>query len=183
MLISREKIKKEFERLPLGEHFCCIYKNKEEQLEVVIPYIVIGLESNEKCIYIVDENTKEEISAAFAKLGIDIAKYIRSGQFEFFTKEDAYLKEGYFDPDKMIQLLKEAEKKAIGAGYSGLRVTGEMTWVFTKLPGVDRLMEYEAKLNYFFPESRSTAICQYNETKFKPEVLLDVIYAHPKVII
>lgn len=58
-----------------------------------------------------------------------------------------------------------------------------MTWVFTKLPGVEKLIEYEAKLNYFFPESKSIAICQYNENKFKPEVLIDVIRVHPKVII
>jgi len=58
---------------------------------------------------------------------------------------------------------------------------GEMTWVLTKLPGIEKLMDYEAKLNYFFPGSRSKAICQYNETKFNPDILLDVIYSHPVV--
>ncbi len=180
---STQEIKKELEGIGIGDHLCCIYKSKEEQLSIVIPFMSIGLGRNEKCIYIIDENSERDIIQAFQQAGIDIDKYIASRQFEFFTKEDAYLKGGYFDPDKMLDLLKHADQNAIKSGYAGLRVTGEMTWVFTKLPGVDGLIEYEARLNYFFPQSKSLALCQYNQNRFGPEVLLEVIHTHPKVVI
>lgn len=176
-------LRKEFENLGLGEHLCCIYNNSEERFSVVAPFMAIGFERNEKCIYIVDESTQEEVVLALKRSSIDIDRCLRQNQCQFLTKEDAYLKDGYFDPDRMIEMLRAAEKQALKEGYGGLRVTGEMTWVFTKLPGVERLMEYEAKLNYFFPKSRSTAVCQYNENKFTPEVLMDVIRVHPTIII
>jgi len=163
----------------LGDHLCSIYKNKEEQFSAVIPFIKKGLDSHQKCIYIVDENSKEEVIAELDKGGIDSKKYIEANQFSLLTKRETYLKDGFFDPDKMIALLKETEKNALAEGYSGLRVTGEMTWVLEGIPGSEKLIEYEAKLNDFFPNSKSTAICQYNENKFKPEILVEVIHTHP----
>jgi len=145
--------------------------------------MIIGLENNEKCVYIVDERTKNEIIDAFKKANIDIEKYIKSKQFVFLTKRQAYLKNGYFDPDRMIKLLRQTERLALKEGYKGLRATGEMSWSFTKLPGVERLIEYEAKLNNFFPKSKCIAICQYNEKKFNAEILLDVLHTHSITVI
>ena len=181
-MVGPERLEKDLENLNAGDHIACIYKNKKEQLSIVIPFILTGLKDNLKCIYIADENTKHEIIETFRKV-INIDEYINSNQVEVLTKDEAYLRDGFFDPDKMIELLRQNEKKALKDGYNGLRVTGEMTWIFTTLPGVERLMEYEAKLNYFFPESSCSALCQYNEKKFKPEILLDVIRTHPKIII
>ncbi len=177
-----EILEKDLETLKYGNHLACIYKSKKEQLSVVVPFVRSGLKNNEKCMYIVDENTKGDIIQAFKK-AISIEEYLKSGQLEILTKREAYLKDGYFDPEKMIELLRQLEKKALKNGYEGLRVTGEMTWIFTQLPGVERLIEYEASLNYFFPECKCTALCQYNERKFSPEILLDVINTHPKIII
>lgn len=110
-------------------------------------------------------------------------EFIESGQFEFLTKSESYLKDGYFDPDKMINLLKNAQDEALDAGFTGLRVAGEMTWFFSDMPGVEGLMEYESKLNEFLPDSKVVAVCQYNEEKFPPEILVDVFRTHPRVLI
>ncbi|HBY05103.1 MAG TPA: hypothetical protein DEH07_11475 [Desulfotomaculum sp.] len=52
--------------------------------------------------------------------------------------------------------------KAISEGYSALRVTGEMTWILKSNLGVEKIFEYEAKLNIFFTEHPCIAIYQYN---------------------
>lgn len=166
-----------------GDHLCCIYREHNEQMAIAIPYLVNGLENNEKCLYVVDESTADEIIQEFKKAGCDIGRYIDSGQFVILTKLDAYLRDGTFDPDSMISLIRKAETDALAQGYGGLRVTGEMTWVLTAAPGVDRLIEYEAKLNHFFPGSKTTALCQYHEPRFEPNILLDVIHTHPVVAI
>ncbi|MFA6027363.1 MAG: MEDS domain-containing protein [Patescibacteria group bacterium] len=171
------------ENIQLGDHLCSIYKNKEEQFSTIIPFFKTGLKNNQKCIYIADENSADEVISQLEKGGIDIKKYIASKQFLILSKRETYLKEGSFDPDRMIDLLKETEKGALKEGYSGLRVTGEMTWVLEQVKGSERLIEYEAKLNDFFPDSKATAICQYNENKFEPELLAEVIHTHPFVII
>jgi PAS domain S-box-containing protein len=58
-----------------------------------------------------------------------------------------------------------------------------MTWALRGLPGSERLIEYEAKLNEFFPASQCLAICQYDRRRFQPELLLDVLSTHPAAII
>ncbi|MGM0510872.1 MAG: MEDS domain-containing protein, partial [Thermoplasmatota archaeon] len=178
-----ENLRSKLEDQELGTHMCCIYRNKEEQLSALSSFVSLGIEKNEKCLYIVDDRTKEEVIETFKRTGLDVEKFIETNQFEFMTKSDSYLKDGYFDPDEMIELIKEAQKQALEEGYDGLRLTGEMTWVFSDVPGVERLMEYETKLNEFLPEQKVIAMCQYNEKKFTPETLVDVLNTHPQVLI
>ncbi len=83
----------------------------------------------------------------------------------------------------MIALLAETQKEALEQGYDGLKVTGEMTWVLEGVRGSEKVIEYESKLNDFFPNSKSTAICQYNENLFSKEILVEVIHTHPRLII
>ncbi len=182
-LSINESLRSELKDQDLGTHLCCIYRDEEEQLSALSPFIFLGIKRNEKCLYVVDDRTKKEVIEGFKDLGFDVESFIESGQFEFMTKSESYLKDGYFDPGKMIDLLEECKEKALEEGYSGLRVTGEMTWFFTDVPGVERLMEYEKKLNEFLPEQKIIALCQYNEKKFEPEILVDVIRSHPKVLI
>ena len=167
--------------IKLGEHYCCIYKTREEQLSILIPYITDGIEQNQKCVYIFDETKKEDFQKELERRGMDVQAHLESKQLVFLTKTDAYLKGGSFDPDRMFELLASIQDEAIKEGFDGLRVTGEMTWVFSKAPGVERLIEYETKLNYFLPKSKTIAICQYNEGKFSPKTLLEVVYTHPYI--
>ena len=178
-----ENLKSRLKDQDLGTHICCIYRNKEEQLSALSSFMSLGIERNEKCLYVVDDRTKEEVIEAFESLGFDVEDFVESGQFEFMTKSESYLKDGYFDPDEMINLLEEVKDEALEEGYDGLRVTGEMTWFFSDMPGVERLMEYETKLNEFLPNKKVIALCQYNEEKFEPETLVDVLHTHPKVLI
>ncbi len=46
-------------------------------------------------------------------------------------------------------------------------------------PDPDRLIEYEAKLNNFFPGSKALAICQYDVRLFSPQTLLAILETHP----
>jgi len=168
-------------KVELGDHLCSIYNDFEVQISYIVPYMDIGLKKNHKCIYITDENYSESIINAFRIKGTNLSAYLEKGQFVFLTSSDIYLKDGYFDPDRMISLLKATEKTALKGGFAGIRVTSEMTWILSKLPGAERYMEHENKLNDFFPGSKATAICQYSESKFDNKILNEVIKAHPKV--
>jgi hypothetical protein len=44
------------------------------------------------------------------------------------TVNESYMKGLVFDPDGMIQMLTEKTNKALGEGYTALRVTGKMLW-------------------------------------------------------
>ena len=161
-------------------HICNIYRDRKEQFSLIADFMLDGLKRKYKCIYIVDENTKEGVLSALKEMDSGADGSILD-KLIFLTKEDSYLKGGSFDPDRMIKLLKDTQDAALAEGYPILRLTGEMTWIFSKLPGVEKLLEYEAKLNYFFPNSKTTAICQYNENKFDAKTLMGVLNTHPIV--
>jgi len=169
-------------RIKKHDHLCLIYKTQEEQFSTVIPFIKIGLERGEKCIYVTDENTAATVIDSMKAMDIPVEEAIELGKLTIISKQESYLKQGYFDPDWMIKFLKDATDDAIEKGFSALRVTGEMTWVLSGDPGTERLMEYEAKLNYFFPENDALAICQYNLNRFSPEIIQGVISTHPLII-
>jgi len=169
-------------RLDVHDHLCLIYESREEQLAAVIPFIRIGLKRGEQCMYIADDNTASEVLTAMRDAGIDIETTVARGQLTVASKRETYLKQGRFDPDWMIEFLRQAIVAAEAAGYRALRVTGEMTWALGDVPGGDRLIEYEAKLNRLLSEHACLAICQYNRQRFPAAIIRDVIRTHPLVI-
>ena len=166
-----------------GDHLCQIYETEEEHRKLLTPYLIQGLRNNEKVFYIVDTHTAEVILEYLNSEGFDPNPYLDSGQFSIITRNESYVKEGNFDPDRMIELLRSETEKAIKEGYGALRVTGEMTWALRGLPGSEKLIEYEAKLNDFFPGSKALAVCQYDRNQFSPEILLNILKTHPIAVI
>ena len=179
----RADLKQALASLKPGDHLCCLYQTEKEHRAVLTPFLRLGLERGEKVIYIVDVSSSEKILEYLRSEGIDVKGSLRSGQLQILSRNETYTREGCFDPDGMIELLKTETQKALNEGYTALRVTGEMSWALRGLPGSERLIEYEAKLNRFFPGSRCLAICQYDRRKFAPDILLDVLATHPLAIV
>lgn len=171
------------EEIVLGDHVCGIYYSEQEYRGQISSYITRGLALNEKVFYITHSHTAHQVMAMLRAEGVDVDDALARGQLVFLTAAESYLQEGDFDPDRMIDVVGAAEKEALAEGYAGLRVTGEMTWALGGEAGTERLMEYEAKLNKFFPGSKAQAICQYDGRRFAPETLLEMLQNHPNVFI
>jgi len=180
---SRSSLLKALKGLKPHDHICLIYETNQDWRDAVIPFLQIGLERGEKCFYVVDSRTEKQIRNLLIKEGIDAESVEQSGQLVIRHESEAYTREGSFDPDRMIALLVSETEKALSEGYTALRVTGEMTWVLKGVPGSEKVIEYEAKLNSdLFPKHPCVAICQYNRQRFDPEIIKGVILTHPIVI-
>ena len=166
-----------------ADHLCCLYETGEEHRALLAPYLRQGLELGDKVLYIVDVHTAETVLKYLRDDGVEVEPYLTNGQLSILTPREAYMRDGIFNPDRMIDLLRSETERALAEGYSALRVTGEMTWALRGLPGAERLIEYEAKLNRFFPGSKCLALCQYDRRRFQPEVLLDVLATHPIAVV
>ena len=166
-----------------GNHVCSLFETDEEHRALMTSFIRQGLERNEKVIYIVDTRSANKVINYLRDTGVETEAYLESGQLIILEVGQTYMREGIFDPDSMIALLGDQEEQALNQGYSALRATGEMTWALKGLPGSERLMEYEAKLNEFFPKSKCLGVCQYDKRRFAPEILLDVLSTHPIAVI
>lgn len=168
------------QRLNPHDHLCLLYETEDEWRDVVIPFISTGLAKGEKCIYIADEHSADNVREYLNAFGVDVRLFEDSGQLSIKHHSDTYTIDNIFDPDRMIDLFKTETKKALGEGYSGLRATGEMSWALKGIAGSDRLIEYEARLNAeLFPHYPCIALCQYNLLKFSTDIIKSVILTHP----
>ena len=170
------------EQLRPHDHLCSIYESQEEQFRTSMPFIWIGLQRGEKCIYIADDANIPAVREAMYREGIDVDHATRSNALALITKEQSYLRRGSFDPDWMFTFWQEATEQAMHEGFAALRATGETEWVIRGGPGVERWMEYESRLTHTLAENNCFALCQYNRRLFPSDLILDVIRTHPTVI-
>lgn len=169
-------------RMQSGDHYCGIYRTDDDHRAIVVDFIREGVRRHEKMLYIVNVQSSLQLRTTLQQANIDVEQLLASQQLTILTAKEAYLKHGQFDPDKMLQLLGEVTDNALAEGYAALRVTGEMTWALAGEPGSERLVEYESRLNEFFPTKKCYAICQYDRRQFDADMLLDVLHTHPKVL-
>lgn len=166
-----------------GSHISTIYQNKEQQFAQVVPFIIEGLNNNNKCIYVVDDNTREEVIFELTKTNLDINKFLQIKQLEILTTKDTYLKDSVFEPYKLLNLIKQLEKNAIKDGFTGLRGMGEMTWVLNNPSDNKKLLDYELELNILTKDRKIILLCQYNENRFSHEILNNIIRTHRQLFI
>jgi PAS domain S-box-containing protein len=162
-----------------GDHLCFLYETDKHHKVLLTHFIRQGLERGEKVRYIVDNRTEKTILGYLQEDGFEVGPHLQSGQLGVLRSNETYVRRGIFDPDEMINLLRAETIRALTEGYDALRVTGEMSWTLRGLPGSERLIEYEEKLNHFFDNNRCMAICQYDVRLFPPELLLGVLTTHP----
>jgi signal transduction histidine kinase/ActR/RegA family two-component response regulator len=166
-----------------GEHLCLVYDNVAEQMAAAVTFLRAGLGQGERCVYIADERTTEEVALALAAGGVNVSGECARGALVLLTRRETYLRAGRFDSRRMIEFLGEAVEEALAAGFAGLRATGEMTWALSPDVSKVSLIEYEAELNDFFPKQRALGLCQYSRSRFPPAVIRDVLRTHPVAVL
>ena len=163
-------------------HICAFFHSKEEQNKVLRPFFKEGFDRGEKLFHIVDPRNREEHLSSCTECGIDAHTAQESGQLEVRHWEDAYLKDGYFDGDRMNSIIEDV-LEAGREKYGLTRLMGNMEWALETAPGVTDIVEYETKLNYVLPKYPDPVVCVYDLNKHSGSVVMDILRTHPMVII
>ncbi len=170
-------------RLGPCEHLCISYRTGEEQLAATIPFIQQGLMRHEQCVYIAGDTSTRNVATALEAAGIELGREQRRGALSVLTQHDTYLIDGCFDLDRMLAWFEERADTALRAGFRALRVFGEMRCLWEPSLRIERLVEYEARLNGVLRERPISALCGYDRTVFPTDVIRQVIVAHPSVVV
>ncbi len=176
------RLAKRLGKLGLHEHLCLVHGSQEQQLSAALFFMKAGLERGEKCLYIADTNATTTLVNAMRAVGIVVDAAMRRGSLTITNNRGIYPLHGEFDPDRMIDVLREWARSARSSGFSALRLAGEMTWVTGIDPRPERLIEYEVKADQFIRDHDVLAICQYDRRVFQPEIILNVLRTHPTVV-
>lgn len=168
---------KRFER---GAHLCMIYRDDTERREVVSKYLESGILNDEKIGYFVDTMKPEEVKSWLTELGIELPE---GKQLTISPAISTYCPHGKFVVQDMLESLKNYHKQSLYEGFSGARLTGEMSWAIRNIPGSEHLVEYEALINTILATHPVTALCQYDATKFDGGTLFDILQVHPLMVV
>lgn len=180
--MTNSNLYKQLKLVQPGDHMVLIYDDQTDTSLVMSAYLASALSRNERCIYITGDAEIRELKSALSYY-IDIDEKLECGQLSIIDKEEAYSLEGIFQADKMIKLLKELSKQAIEDGYSGLAVSGEISWVLNYEHGFEAIMDYEHQLNHhIFGQFPVSAICRYNIDRFSSEMMMHIVEVHPIII-
>jgi hypothetical protein len=111
-----------------------------------------------RAFHIVDPAHRAEHLRRLGEAGIDVAAAEERGQLRVMRWEDAYLREGHFDQDRMLALIEEVLQEGKAKGFPLTRLVANMEWALEDRPGVDDIVEYETRLNYVLPKY-DDAVC------------------------
>ena len=167
--------------IELGDHAALFHRTKEEQLGIVIPFMAIGLERNERCLYIAEDNTTSEICEKLQEFGVDVLKAQETGALNVVTKEETYLRHGAFQPDQMISDLCNEVQAAVDSGFMGLRASGELSWALDLPSALAQMIKYEEELDEHF-HSKFAALCQYDASRYPSYIIEHMKRLHPVVV-
>jgi hypothetical protein len=141
-----------------SRHVCAFFNSKDEEYRVLLPFIKEGLEHGEKGFHIVKDSHRPEHRRRLQQAGIAVEPAERTRQLEIRRWEDAYLRDGRFDQNRMLSLIEEVLQAGKAEGYPLTRLVANMEWALEDRPGVDDIVEYETRLNYVLPKY-DDAVC------------------------
>ena len=163
-----------------GDHACVIYSEGSELIAVVASFLSQGLRERERCWYAASSPSELfDLRLALQARDVAVTPAEECGSLRLVTSAEVYLDDGTFDPDRVLQELRDAIPAAVHDGFTGLRVAGEMSWALATKPGTDRLIEYEKEAERMLRCANAVAVCLYHRRR-TPAALLDgALASHP----
>jgi hypothetical protein len=157
-------------------HACAFMSGPAEERAVIDPFFVEGMQRGQKAVYIVDPEHREDHEARLraAAPGKDL--------LEVTTWNEAHLKGGSFDEERMMSALDDMLRDHAATGRPTMRLVGQMGWVFGSPPGVEHLVAYEANVNEVLNRHKTPTVCVYDVRRLSGSLLVDLLRAHPLTV-
>ena len=169
----------------LGEtrHVCAFFNSEEEEYRVLLPFIKDGFGCGHKAVHVINPDQHHNHLDRLVAAGIDAAAAQRCGQFELRTSTEAYLRDGHFDKDRMLEVFEQLASGNDKAGFPLSRIVCRMDWVVDQGSHVDDVVEFEARVNDVWNRHDDAVICTYHLGKFGGDTVIDILRTHPMVLI
>jgi PAS domain S-box-containing protein len=146
--------------LPWGAHVCQFYASRQDLLEIVVPYFRAGLARRERCLWVVADPFSVAAATEALRHGIpDADRHLAAGDLEVVPHTRLYLDGGTFDARRVLEGWNAKLAEALDRGYTGLRVSGDETWLTEETRADFRA--YERALDEALGGRRMIVLCTY----------------------
>jgi hypothetical protein len=166
-----------------NRHICAFFNDIDEHYRVLRSFISDGFDQGDKAFHLIDPVRREDHLRRLAGAGIDVERAVASGQLEVHPWEDGPLRGARFDQDTWLAGFEEVLQSGPASGYTKTRFLAQMEWALVDMPGVEDMIEFEARVNYVVPKYDNPVICAYDLSKFGASTVMYALRTHPLVII
>ena len=157
-------------------HACAFVSGPAEERNVIDPFLIEGMRRGEKSVYIVNPEHQQEHDARLCACAPS------RDLLEVTTWNEAHLKGGSFDQDRMMKSLDDLIRDHAATGRPPMRLVGQMGWVFSSPPGIEQLVAYEASVNDVLNRGKTPTVCVYDVRRLSGSMAMDLLRAHPLTV-
>jgi hypothetical protein len=167
-------------RLDENRHVCAFFNSNDEAYRVLLPFISDGFACGDKAVHVVNPGEYCRHLQRLAASGIDTTAAKDAGQLEVRTNTEAYLRDGRFDQDRMLDVFEQLASAKSAFRLS--RIVCQMDWAADR-SRIDDLIEFESRVNHVWSRHEDAVICVYDLAKFGGDAVIDIMRTHPMVVI
>ncbi|HEY1266146.1 MAG TPA: MEDS domain-containing protein [Candidatus Binatia bacterium] len=170
------------EDLRWGSHICQWYLRREDLAQTLVPYFEAGLKNRERCVWVTAApyemaDAKRDLEAAVA--GLD--RMIADKQMRIVDAGGWYVNGNSLRGLNVVEHWLAEEREALAAGYSGLRIATNTS--FVSEDDWRLFIEYENGFNQeMLQKHRIVALCSYNLLAVTPARMFDAVHSHQVTI-
>jgi hypothetical protein len=154
-----------------GKHLCSLYETDTGRLKLAIPFLLEGLQSGDRCFLVAAPDVQAHILVALRETAANVDQALATDQLICL--------DGKPSCKEMLAFFEDAFLNAGKQGIQGLRVLGDMAWIFQKNMDSQQLRmfetQYNAGLGKRFPV---VSLCQYDARQFSGTAILGALKCH-----
>jgi excisionase family DNA binding protein len=153
-----------------GNHLCGIYGSDAGRLDLVVPFLLEGLEKKSVCFLVAPIPAQTDILKAMKKKRPSLDSDIKAGRL--------IVSEHQRSPEEQFRFFEVAMRKAEAEGVDSFRVVGDM-WGLRLNVSSEQMIELELGFERLIvPQFPVVALCAYDARKFTGVELLDALKDH-----
>jgi hypothetical protein len=164
-------------------HACVFVNSREEQYDILLPYLQDGLMCNAHIATMVGEANLRDHHERLKRAGMDPDRLAQLGKLSISTAEETFRRDGSVTPMRILEHWEKRIDAAQRLGFSAVRGFCEMDWALAALRRTEELLEYEAHLNFLALKLINPVVCVYDVNNVSGRMVMDILSTHPKVIL
>ncbi len=158
-----------------GDHLCYFYDTDKEHAAVFTPFFKHALGRNEQVIYLCDTHPGDVIERYITVAGYDMDILRRNGQLVLTNR----IALGLADRESLTRWLAAQLAHINGRCW----IACELDWTLNDINSPVQMGDYEHWLEATFHAITHTSLAQYNRLLSPPGLLLELLNAHPQVLV
>ena len=159
-----------------GDHACLVCETDAERWSAVEEFARAGVERGERMLYVARAGDEEEAQRRLHAVGAGGAGELIVAPAAIAM---AYAGGGRFDPAERDAAWREQVRAAVGDGFTGLSVAGDMAWFHEAGLSLEQILDYEHRCTGVIDEMPAAALCVYDRNRFDDRTLACAGHAHP----